>query len=182
MPRLSPAHAPFLVSAALKYAAELQAKGWVAKDTAALGTAVGKLKDVGTEHENASDERLGLTDEKIIKANDLYHDCLVIQNAARLEYPGGKDAAGNARNITGRARFLLDAFPPRALKNKEGGHSCPPLFSIRSPFPQTTGGPIRPPDFFVRHPQIHAIVSLRRPLPPTAHRQGPDTREKANHR
>ena len=108
-------------AAALKYAAELQAKGWVAKDTAALGTAAGKLKDVGTEHENASDERLGLTDEKIIKANDLYHDCLVIQNAARLEYPGGKDAAGNARNITGRARFLLDEFPPRDRSQPDGG-------------------------------------------------------------
>ena len=108
-------------AASTKYAADLAAKGWIDKDNTALGAAIDKLKDVGTEHEEASDERLGLTDAKIIQANALYHDCLVIQNAARLEYPTGKDATGNARNLTERARFLLDEFPPRDKSQPDGG-------------------------------------------------------------
>lgn len=62
-----------------------------------------------------------MTNEKIITASDLYHDCLVVQNAARLEYPGGKDTTGSARNVSARARFLLDEFPPRDRSAPDGG-------------------------------------------------------------
>jgi hypothetical protein len=56
-----------------------------------------------------------------IPANALYADCLTIQNAARLQYPAGTDAAGNAKNITERARFLLEEFPPRDREKPDGG-------------------------------------------------------------
>ena len=112
-------------AAALKYATELQTKGWIPADTTALGTAIAALAEVGTEQEQASDDRLGLTNEKIIAANALYADCLTLQNAARLQYPAGTDAAGNAKNITQRARFLLEQFPPRDREKPDGGTQDP---------------------------------------------------------
>ena len=112
-------------AAALKYATDLQTKGWIPADTTALGTAIAALAEVGTEQEQASDDRLGLTNEKIIAANALYADCLTIQNAARLQYPAGTDAAGNAKNITQRARFLLEEFPPRDREKPDGGTQDP---------------------------------------------------------
>ena len=112
-------------AAALKYATQLQTKGWIPADTSALGTAIAALAEVGTEQEQASDDRLGLTNEKIIAANALYADCLTLQNAARLQYPAGTDAAGNAKNITQRARFLLEQFPPRDREKPDGGTQDP---------------------------------------------------------
>ena len=38
-----------------------------------------------------------------------------------LQYPCGTDAAGNAKNITERARFLLNEFPPRDREKPDGG-------------------------------------------------------------
>jgi hypothetical protein len=108
-------------AAAGKYATALQAQGWIAADTTALGTAIAALAEVGPEQEQAGDDRLGLTNEKTIAANTLYADCLTIQNAARLQYPAGTDAAGNAKNITERARFLLEEFPPRDREKPDGG-------------------------------------------------------------
>ncbi len=108
-------------AATLKYATDLQTKGWIPADTAALGSAIDSLAEVGPEQEQAADEKLGLTNEKIIAANALYADCLAIQNAARLQYPAGTDAAGNAKNITERARFLLEEFPPRDRDKPDGG-------------------------------------------------------------
>lgn len=108
-------------AAALKYATELQTKGWIPADTTALDTAIKALADIAPEQEAAADDRLGLTNEKIIAANALYADCLAIQNAARLQYPAGTDAAGNAKNITERARFLLEEFPPRDRSQPDGG-------------------------------------------------------------
>ena len=119
-------------AAALKYATELQTKGWIPADTtalgtaiAALGTAIAALAEVGTDQEQASDDRLGLTNEKIIAANALYADCLTLQNAARLQFPAGTDAAGNAKNITECARFLLEEFPPRDREKPDGGTQEP---------------------------------------------------------
>ena len=112
-------------AAALKYATDLQTKGWIPADTTALGTAIAALAEVGTDQEQASDDRLGLTNEKIIAANALYADCLTIQNAARLQYPAGTAAAGNAKNITQRARFLLEEFPPRDREKPDGGTQEP---------------------------------------------------------
>jgi hypothetical protein len=115
------ARARLIHAAALKYASDLQAKGWICADTTALGAAIVALADVGNEQEQAADDRLGLTNEKIIAANALYTDCLTIQNAARLQYPASTDAVGNAKNITERARFLLEEFPPRDRSLPDGG-------------------------------------------------------------
>jgi hypothetical protein len=108
-------------AAALKYAAELKAKGWIAADTTLLGQAIAALAGSGIEQDGAFDERLGLTNEKVIAANAVYDGCLTIQNAARLQYPAKNDAAGNAQNITERANFLLDEFPPRDRSQPDGG-------------------------------------------------------------
>lgn len=108
-------------AAALKYAAALQTKGWIPADTTALGAAVAGLAGVGTEQEETESKKLGLTNEKTIAANDLYADCLATQNAARLQYPAKTDPAGNALNITERARLLLDTFPPRDREKPDGG-------------------------------------------------------------
>ncbi len=108
-------------AAAVKYAAVLQTKGWIPADTTALGTAIAGLAGITPEHSKAADERLGLTNQKIIAANALYADCLTIQNAARLHYPAKTDAAGNALNVTERARFLLEEFPPRDRNQPDGG-------------------------------------------------------------
>ena len=105
----------------MKYATDLQAKGWIPADTAALGTAVAALAEVAPEQDKAEDDKEGLTNQKVIDANALYADCLTIQNAARLQYPAGTDAAGNAKNITERARFLLEEFPPRNREKPDGG-------------------------------------------------------------
>ncbi len=58
---------------------------------------------------------------KIIAANALYEDCLTLQNAARLQYPAKIDTTGNAQNVTERARFLLEEFPPRDRSQPDGG-------------------------------------------------------------
>ncbi len=113
-------------AAAVKHAAALQAQGWIPADTAALRTAIQGLAGVDTEQEEAKDDRLGLTNEKTILANALYADCLTIQNAARLQYPGGNDATGNAKNVTERANFLLNEFPPRDRDQPEDPETPPP--------------------------------------------------------
>lgn len=117
-------------AAAAKHAAALQAKGWIQADTDALAASIESLSLVDLEQDQAADERLGLTNEKIIAANALYADCLAIQNAARLQFPGGTDSAGNARNVAQRARFLLDEFPPRdrgqPSEPPQGGETPPP--------------------------------------------------------
>ena len=59
--------------------------------------------------------------KNFILANALRADCLIIQNAARFQYPAGTDAAGNARNVSERAHFLLAEFPPRDRSQPDGG-------------------------------------------------------------
>jgi hypothetical protein len=108
-------------AACVRHATALSAKGWIATDTTALGEVVAALTGADLEQEEALDDRIGLTNEKIIAANALYEACLTIQNAARLQYPAKKDAQGNALNVTERARFLLDEFPPRDRSQPEGG-------------------------------------------------------------
>ncbi len=99
-------------AAVIKYAAELKSKGWIPADTVSLGQAIADLHDSGLEKEGASDDRLGMTNEKIIGANTLYTYCLTVQNAARLQFPIKTDANGGVMNVTERARFLLEEFPP----------------------------------------------------------------------
>ena len=108
-------------AAAVKYADALQTKGWIPADTTALDQAIQGLAGIAPEHAEAAGDLLGLTNEKIIAANALYTDCLTIQNAARLQYPAKTDAAGNALNVTPRARFLLEEFPPRDRSQPDGG-------------------------------------------------------------
>jgi hypothetical protein len=103
--------------ACVKYATQLAAKGFIAADTTALDTAIKALDGVDVEQEATLDDRLDLTGEKTDAANALYHACLVIQNAARLQYPAKKDGT----NATARARFLLDEFPPRDRIEPDGG-------------------------------------------------------------
>lgn len=100
-------------TAAVKHAARLQAKGWLPADSVLLDTAILGLEEVAGDQDEAGDDRLDLTDGKIKAANALYAACQAIQNAANLQYPGGTDSEGNARNLTARARFLMDEFPPR---------------------------------------------------------------------
>jgi hypothetical protein len=114
-------------TATLKYASQLQAKGWLPDDTTALAAAIATLGNIAPQQDQAGDDRMGLTNDKIIIANDLYTDCLAIQNAARLQYPAKTDAAGNVQNVTPRARFLLDEFPPRDREKPDGGTQPPPV-------------------------------------------------------
>ena len=44
-----------------------------------------------------------------------------VQNATRLQHPTKTDAAGNAQNVTERARFLLEKSPPRDRSKPNGG-------------------------------------------------------------
>lgn len=108
-------------AATVKYAAALSEHGWLEEDATAFAAAIDLLTDKDAEQEQAIDERLTLTDEKVAAANALYLSCLTIQNAARLEYPNRRDAAGKAINATARARFLLDEFPPRDRNEPDGG-------------------------------------------------------------
>jgi hypothetical protein len=102
-----------IARARLTHAAALKTQGWIPADATALLNAINGLAGIDSEQEQAKDESEGLTNEKTIAANALYADCLAIQNAARLQYPGGTDSAGNEKNITECARFLLNEFPPR---------------------------------------------------------------------
>jgi len=110
--------ASIILASVKKYATALQAKGWVARDTTALETALGLLTGKDEEQEQAKDDKLNLTAEKTA-ANALYLDCLAIQNAARLEYPA--KVGGQPAHATERARFLLDEFPPRDRSEPDGG-------------------------------------------------------------
>ena len=83
-------------AACQRHAAALAAKGWIAADTTALSEAVAALTGTDADHEEARDDRAGLTNEKTIAANALYEATLTLQNAARLAYPAKTDAAGKA--------------------------------------------------------------------------------------
>jgi hypothetical protein len=118
-------------AAAIKHVAALKTQGWIPADATALLNAINGLAGIDSEQEQAKDESEGLTNEKTIAANTLYADCLAIQNAARLQYPGGTDSKGNEKNITERARFLLNEFPPRDREKPDGetppaGDETPP--------------------------------------------------------
>lgn len=118
-------HRAGIVLAAVQTHADiLKTKGWIARDTTALRNAIATLTGEDLAQEEAIDDRLNLTTEKIAAANTLYADCLAIQNAARLEYPA--KVAGQPAHATERARFLLDEFPPRDRNEPDGGTQSPP--------------------------------------------------------
>lgn len=113
-------------------AAALRVEGWLAKDSDALAAAIGQLAGSSLAQDDALDDRIGLTAEKITAANAVYKDALRIQNAARLEYPANKPGTEEAR-----ARFRLDTFPPRDRSEPAGGTQTPAA-------PITPTAPVKP--------------------------------------
>ena len=98
-------------------AATLQARGWIAADTAAVGTAISALDTTDNTQEDAKDEAAGGTTARNLVANDLYDRLQTLQNAANLQWPENKTT-----NATVRAKFRLGTFPPRS----GGGSATPP--------------------------------------------------------
>ena len=99
-------------AACVVHADALAEHGWIAADTTALADAIALLSDGDEDQENAKKRKLGLTTARTVAANALYRQCLSVQNAARLAYPGTK-AANDATVVEARGRYLLDEFPPR---------------------------------------------------------------------
>lgn len=105
-------------------AVALKGKGWLAKDTTLLEGVIGRLGGNDDEQNKVLKEGPGITEETVVAANQLYDDCLAVQNAARLEYPSTaarKDPAKAGFIETARRRFLLEEFPPRDRSNPDGG-------------------------------------------------------------
>jgi len=100
------------VAACQKYASDLAAHGWPEADNAELAAALAAVTSAGHDQGNASDAKLGTTAQRIEAANLLYKQCLAVQNGARKVYSPAQVAA-DASLVEGRARFLLDEFPPR---------------------------------------------------------------------
>jgi hypothetical protein len=123
-----------ILAACRKYAIDLRKAGWIATDTDALAEVIDQLGGKSVSQDVALDERLDLTEAKIIAANDVYAACLRVQNAARLQYPSTKKGTATAR-----ARFLLDEFPPRDRSEPSGG-TQPPSGPTQPP-----AGPTKPP-------------------------------------
>jgi len=100
------------VAACQKYASDLAPHGWLEADNAEITAALAALTNAGHDQGNASDVKLGTTARRIDAANLLYKQCLVAQNGARKVYSPAQVLA-DASLVEGRARFLLDEFPPR---------------------------------------------------------------------
>lgn len=113
--------ADLIKTACVKYATQLAAKGWLARDTTALGAAIAALSGTDTDQGEAFADRAEMTADLTRGANDLYDEMLRIQNAARLEYPSTQPGTEAAR-----ARFLLNSFPPRDRSQPDGGINPPP--------------------------------------------------------
>lgn len=101
----------------IQYGTKVSAKP---ADSDALEAAIKESPSASEHQDEALDDRKGLTAQKITAANDLYHDALSIQNAARLEYPANKPGIETAR-----ARFRLETFPPRDRSDPAGGTQTP---------------------------------------------------------
>ena len=101
------------LAACQQYATGLALHGWPAADTAELQAAIDALTVASRDQGAATDVKLGATAQRIAAVNALYKQCLVVQTAARKVYSPAQVAA-DASLVEGRARFLLDEFPPRA--------------------------------------------------------------------
>jgi hypothetical protein len=112
--------AGLIKAACTKYTATLQTKGWLARDTTALGAAIATCGGSNTEQGEAFADRAEMTADLIRAANALYDTLLTVQNAARLEYPSTQPDTEAAR-----ARFLLNTFPPRDRSHPDGGTEPP---------------------------------------------------------
>lgn len=89
-----------------KYATQLAAQGWMAADTTDLQAAIAACGGMDTDQGEAFADRAELTTDLTRAANDLYADCLRVQNAARLQYPSTKPNTEAAR-----ARFPTRHLP-----------------------------------------------------------------------
>lgn len=114
------ARAEKTLAAVNKYAAELKKKGWLPRDATALQDALDVLTGAAGTQDEAMADRVQFTADLTRAANALYHDCLTIQNAARLEYPSTQPGTEAAR-----LRFQLETFPPRDRSEPDGGTQPP---------------------------------------------------------
>jgi len=108
-------------------AAALTAKGWLAADTNELETLAGSLKTTDETQEEGKRDKVGDTAQLIDAENKLYDGLLDIQGIARKVF-----AADNPANVTARADFLLNTFPPR-----NGGKDKPNPDQPNQPTPPT---------------------------------------------
>jgi hypothetical protein len=112
--------ARIILAAVTKYAAQLAEHGWIAQDATDLDNAIATLSGADLAQEASKDEGPGLTAAATADANKLYHRCLTIQNAVRLQFPS--TAAGTE---TPRARYLLGEFPPHGHNDTGGTPGTP---------------------------------------------------------
>lgn len=108
------ADAKVIQTATVKYATQLGTQGWTAQDSTDLENAIGGLDGVDLTQEASKKKSLDLTAAAVDDANQLYAQCLALENAARLQFPSTKKG-----NEGTRARYLIGIFPPT-------GHNPPP--------------------------------------------------------
>ncbi len=99
-----------LIIAAVQNAANLpalQAKGWLAADTAAFVAARAAFSTLDVTQQASKGGAKDSTTAKNTDAADLYERLLTIQNAANLQWP-----ATNPANAGIRDQFRLNTFPP----------------------------------------------------------------------
>ena len=128
-----------ILAAVTKYAAPVGEHGWIAADTTALGAAIAAL-DGADDVQAAKGKKKGVTAGRNGAANVLYKNCLSVQNAARLAYPGTK--TDDPAVVEARARYLLDTFPPAS--GASAGHNPNP-HGPATPPPSPSNPPPAPP-------------------------------------
>lgn len=89
-------------------AAALADVGWLAADTTELDAAITTVGGAEITQNTAQSAPVDATTDLTTKANSLYTNTLVIQNAADLQWP-----ARDPANKGVRKEFQLDTFPPR---------------------------------------------------------------------
>lgn len=104
--------------------------GWIAKDAAALKSAIAILEALEQSQEGSKEAAKDHTGVRNAAANAYYTCLLSVQNAARLEYPNTRAATPGV--IEARGKFLLDTFPPRRGDTGDGDEVPPPAPSAVS--------------------------------------------------
>jgi hypothetical protein len=101
-------------------AAALEAKGWIAEDTANFEAFIKQVGDIDKAQQDSESIKITGTDDRNTAANALYDDLLTIQNAANIEW---SDKDHNNRGT--RDSFRFDTFPPKAAETKAAPPSGP---------------------------------------------------------